>query len=229
MMANGIPDYFEAALFKGQGRQPAGHAPDDPPPEILPDNLQKGFSGLAPVSWLVDKQNSLPSLMNLVRTRVSLRGIYLLGGRIMQQEWASAVPPAQRAAGFMIPAEKGPAEDHLRKALFGGGTSYPMRGAVFPGGVENNHHGAHETGPRKDDWTVSCPAGLSRNQVAEQCISIQEAIWGTMTLQKLESIKSTVDPQGLFNCYHCVGYQDVFDDTTAMIQESWEEEAEWTE
>jgi hypothetical protein len=39
----------------------------------------------------------------------------------------------------------------------------------------------------------------------EKCISLQEAIYGTERLARLEAIKKAVDPQFMFNCTLCVG------------------------
>ena len=42
-------------------------------------------------------------------------------------------------------------------------------------------------------------------------MSYQEAAWGTNVLKKLEMIHATVDPEQLFNCWDCVGYEYVND------------------
>ena len=36
-------------------------------------------------------------------------------------------------------------------------------------------------------------------------ISLQEAIYGTKTLERLEGIKETIDPNYMFDCYSCIG------------------------
>ena len=41
----------------------------------------------------------------------------------------------------------------------------------------------------------------------EQCVSVQEHVWGTDGLAKLEAIKDKIDPQGLFQCQKCVGFK----------------------
>lgn len=64
--------------------------------------------------------------------------------------------------------------------------------------VSSNQVLLRMTGPR--------PAQLSgqwRNE--PKCISLQEIIWGTKTLSRLEAIKREVDPTGVFNCHGCVG------------------------
>ena len=41
----------------------------------------------------------------------------------------------------------------------------------------------------------------------KKCVSVQEHVWGTDGLAKLEAIKAKLDPQGLFQCQKCVGFK----------------------
>ncbi len=41
----------------------------------------------------------------------------------------------------------------------------------------------------------------------EQCVSLQEHVWGTDGLARLEAIKAKVDPHSLFQCQKCVGFK----------------------
>ena len=43
-------------------------------------------------------------------------------------------------------------------------------------------------------------------------ISLQEAIWGTKTLTRLEAIKEAIDPDYMFDCYGCIGNNRVKSD-----------------
>ena len=52
-----------------------------------------------------------------------------------------------------------------------------------------------------------CPRDLTHAEKEEQCVSVQEHVWGTDGLAKLEAIKAKVDPQGLFQCQKCVGFK----------------------
>ena len=49
--------------------------------------------------------------------------------------------------------------------------------------------------------------GVTHAEKEEQCVSVQEHVWGTDGLAKLEAIKAKVDPQGLFQCQKCVGFK----------------------
>jgi hypothetical protein len=46
---------------------------------------------------------------------------------------------------------------------------------------------------------------LSSAEQAAQCVSVQEAVWGTDLLARLTSIKAAVDPMHVFYCPYCVG------------------------
>ena len=75
------------------------------------------------------------------------------------------------------------------------------------GGAEYNHVKADSFGPLKSDRTAFCPKDLTHAESEEQCISLQEHVWGTDGLARLEAIKAKVDPQGLFQCQKCVGFK----------------------
>ena len=75
------------------------------------------------------------------------------------------------------------------------------------GGTEYNHVNRDEFGPLKSDHSKLCPVTLTHAEKEEQCLSLQEGVWGTDGLAKLEAIKAKVDPQGLFQCQKCVGFK----------------------
>jgi hypothetical protein len=59
----------------------------------------------------------------------------------------------------------------------------------------------------KDDWTKACPDSLSDFEKAKKCLSLQESVWGTEQLAKLEEVKEKADPEHLFQCFDCVGFK----------------------
>jgi len=75
----------------------------------------------------------------------------------------------------------------------------------FPGYFGSNHASSGTLGPLKNDWTKPCPMNWTEVEREEKCISLQEAIFGTKLLQRLEGIKETIDPNYMFNCNRCVG------------------------
>jgi hypothetical protein len=75
----------------------------------------------------------------------------------------------------------------------------------FPSFQGSNHIGAEHMGPLKDDWTKACPDEWTMEERDDKCVSIQETIYGTKTLARLEAIKEAVDPNYIFDCFGCIG------------------------
>lgn len=81
----------------------------------------------------------------------------------------------------------------------------------FPGFLGSNHVTNEMMGPQKDDWTKACPSEWTQQERDEKCVSVQEAIYGTKTLQRLETIKEALDPNYIFDCHGCIGNNRVKD------------------
>ena len=75
------------------------------------------------------------------------------------------------------------------------------------GGTEYNHITRNEFGPLKPNHSKLCPVTLTHAEKEEQCLSLQEGVWGTDGLARPEAIKAKIDPQGLFQCQKCVGFK----------------------
>lgn len=75
----------------------------------------------------------------------------------------------------------------------------------FPSFQGSNHIGPSHMGPRKDDWTKACPDEWTQEERDEKCVSIQETLYGTKTLARLEAIKEALDPNYIFDCTGCIG------------------------
>ncbi|EJK50011.1 hypothetical protein THAOC_31059, partial [Thalassiosira oceanica] len=75
----------------------------------------------------------------------------------------------------------------------------------FPSFKGANHVGNTFMGPMRDDWTRACPSDLTQEERAAECVSIQETLWGTETLARLERIKEAIDPNYMFDCEGCAG------------------------
>ena len=57
-------------------------------------------------------------------------------------------------------------------------------------------------------------------------ISLQEAIYGTKLLARLEAIKEAIDPDYMFDCYKCIGNNRAKSKTTVEDDQSKEGEAQ---
>jgi len=83
---------------------------------------------------------------------------------------------------------------------------YNFTSGVIPPYTGHNHLGPDRYGPLKDDPSKPCPIYYLTSLEAEtMCHSAQESIFGTEALERLESIKMAVDPNGMFDCFRCIG------------------------
>ncbi|CAK0827153.1 unnamed protein product [Prorocentrum cordatum] len=81
----------------------------------------------------------------------------------------------------------------------------------FPGFTEMNHQPGRFAGPLKSDWRIPCPLDFTMEQRWTQCMSVQETVWGTTNLKRLEAVKDKLDPRHLFTVHFGVGNKDVVD------------------
>ena len=181
--------------------------PDNPTPATYPDNYLVDWNAQLPVEWLY-LDRGLPTLLALVKEGLGGPSTYILGAETaVADDGMTSVPDFQRKAGFMLFLSGGELVESFLRGSFDeyiGGNSATK---PFPGGTGYNHISATELGPLKSDWTKACPDSLSDKEKAEQCVSLQESVWGTELLAKLEEVKEKADPEHLFKCFDCVGFK----------------------
>lgn len=178
---------------------PIGRIPSEPKPEVTVSDSLDTFWHIPRDLLVNNREVILPLLIEASR----IGFVYVLGGNVaIGDDGLSAIPESRRQSGFLMHVPDGaPFESRVLKAI------YEETGTNFPGILCHNHMGLGATGPLKSDWTKACPKSLSAEEKAEQCISIQEAVWGTELLGRLESIKQSVDSKSLLVCPGGVGYQ----------------------
>jgi len=193
---------------------PKGHMPDDDGAATVP--LPSGaWSSTFPVAWLLQRSPEVyGTLLPLAQADSKF---HIMGGNVaLASDGMTAISKVEREAAFQvsIPTDmaspkiaalashlKLPSEASLRKLFL----PYVANGTHFLGGTEYNHISADVVGPLKTNFAEPCPSDYSEEQRQEECLSLQESVWGTEMLAKLEAIKAGVDPNGLLSCYFCVG------------------------
>ena len=79
----------------------------------------------------------------------------------------------------------------------------------FPG-IYCHNHLFYTTSPKKSNWLEDCngstPDGSGTPLTDDDCMSIQEAAFGTETLRRLEQIHSNIDPLRMFQTSDGPGY-----------------------
>jgi hypothetical protein len=174
---------------------PEGHIPDSPTPLTLGNVV--GWSALVPVDFFLQKNEA-------VHLMVSGGDFHVAGGHVGKlHDQMTALSDIYRISGaqhVLIP---------LAPILFPKVTAFhpsAPEGKIL-GGTEYNHVNRDEFGPLKSDHSKLCPVTLTHAEKEEQCLSLQEGVWGTDGLARLEAIKAKIDPQGLFQCQKCVGFK----------------------
>merc|ERR550525_1294231 len=79
-----------------------------------------------------------------------------------------------------------------------------LTGETFPGILCHNHL-YPTTSPRKSNWLEECDYRFGGGS-DEDCMSLQEASWGTETLRLLEEIHTSTDPNRIFQVVDGPGY-----------------------
>lgn len=209
-------DWYPASLFSSPSFPWPAHMnkyptelPDFPTPATYPENYVVDWTALVPVEWLY-LDRGIPTLLALVKGGLGGPSTYVLGGQLaVSDDGLTSVPDFQRKAGFMLFLIGGESVESFLRGTFeeyiGGNSSTK----AFPGGSEYLHISPIAYGPLKDDWTKACPDSLSDFEKAKKCLSLQESVWGTEQLAKLEEVKEKADPEHLFQCFDCVGFKGI--------------------
>jgi len=197
-----------------EGWVPIGHMPDDDGAATVP-GVTGTWSANFPKAWILARGSDMyTTLSNLAKVGSK---VHIMGGNVaLASDGMTAISRVEREAAFqsgvptdmmsplvtrLAQAQGWPTEAKLRKWFL----PYVANGAEFLGGTEYNHISADVVGPLKTDFSEPCPSHYDETQRQQECMSLQESVWGTKMLTDLEAIKADVDPEGLFDCYFCVG------------------------
>jgi len=191
-------DYPEAVTLP-PGTAFPGKALDNPLPEYGPSNYDKA-NVLVPKKWILEN-------IDLAVTYVPPNPwtYRAFGGKTSNavSDGSNSLSTAHREAGYMAFFPHQFADLMFTNYL---PLWYDMSGnSDFPAYLGANHAGINTRGPLKDDWSKACPLDWPKEERDEKCVSLQEAIWGTKVLKRLEEIKLKIDPRFMFNCNGCVG------------------------
>ena len=192
-------DYLQAITFpEGMAYQGLGY--DSPIPDYAATN-SAAANVLIPAKWILE------NLDTAVAAAPPDTGYKAFGGKAASavSDQMDSLSNAHRAAGYMTGA---PFESVYNDIFFS--TIFPQMydttdKSSFPAFLGGNHAGINTRGPLKSDWTKACPLEWTQEERDEKCVSLQECIWGTKLLKRLEEIKESIDPDYIFDCNGCVG------------------------
>ena len=181
-----------------------GQIPDNPSPGLGPGG---GAGLLIPKAWVekVGVQSAMEKLGTFGGTTFTsfTPGYYSFASAAVTSDQANSLSQAHRDAGVMLLSSVTMDETFWRDIA---PEIYDLEDPTnFPPLFGSNHASNGLTGPLKDDWTKPCPSDWTFEERLANCVSFQEAIYGTKTLRRLEAIKKVVDPNNMFRCDNCVG------------------------
>jgi len=200
-----IGTYAQLLISKGGewDLAPAGKMNDYPPPSPYPSTVGC-WSILVPKYNLKYKTDEIWSFLKYFGG-----SSHVIGGKTsVAHDQMTAMNPIQRESGLQACIPERGYEEVVRGILL------PTYNALnpnqtFPGGTEYNHISNILFGPLKSNHAKPCPEKKDYSWQKENCVSIEESVWGTTILIELELIKKKVDPHNMFKCYRCIGYDNV--------------------
>lgn len=164
---------------------------------------------LLPKSWILKNKQVLVDRIKAEPDQM----YWAFGGNAeFAHDQATSLSPAHREAGAMVNMQ-----------LDGGvGSTFPwvdilpqiynFTSGGIPSYSDYNHLGPYAHGPLKGNLLTPCPVGnFTHTEARTLCHSPQETVFGTESLERLESIKKKVDPNGMFDCFRCVGNSGEFE------------------
>jgi len=213
--------YLAGAVADLNSSVPIGHIPDDAGADTT--TINRGtWSALVPRKWLLQKNEDV--FLLLTKLSNFNASFHIMGGNVaIASDGMTAVSQTEREAAFQTSLPTNMLvdttedmrlfyrriEEKYRALLLPYATA--DEGNTFLGYTEYNHISSNVVGPLKANWSIPCPSNYTKHERARMCMSLQESVWGTELLTKLESVKTLVDPDHLFNCYFCVGNYDAPD------------------
>jgi len=178
-----------------------GKIPSMPPMSFVDTAAYSMAPVLVPYAWFEESEENLQILTSMVGTPYKAFGGAV---RTASDQANSLSQTAIRDAAGQFAFKSDDEIDYFWSELFPKMFDISDK-AIFPPVFCGNHAGMLAIGPRKDDWTKACPPEWSLEERAEKCIPLQEAIFGTKVLKRLEGIKEAVDPNYMFDCNNCIG------------------------
>eukprot|EP00957_Ditylum_brightwellii_P069050 5241530-Ditylum_brightwellii.AAC.1 len=175
--------WAELMILADPNDRAPGKVPDAPTPSPI-GNLFAGV--LVPQSWLDESEENIKTVLeHAADTPYNAFG----GAAASGSDQANSLSQAHRNAAFMTYfIDDDDIDDYFWGNLFPQMFDISDK-TKFPPVFGSNHAGPFATGPLKEDWTKSCPREWTFEERREKCISVQEAIYGTERLARLEAIK----------------------------------------
>jgi len=166
---------------------------------------------ILPKKWILANKDKAISLIIASMEFTGREMLYPAFGGYQTSDQANSFSDAQREGGVMlfIPYNVAGFITGVDVDTFYSGWLQEMYDFTdknnFPAYLGSNHIVSATLGPLKSDWSKPCPINWTEKEREEKCVPVQEAVYGTGILGRLEAIKETIDPNYMFDCNRCVG------------------------
>ena len=144
---------------------------------------------------------------------------YIYGGVVQfASDGTDAYPPHRRNGAFHFYALSEDIREQVKRLIWDvPDDTETYATGDFPGIFCHNHL-VYSTSPKKTNWLEDCndftPDGSGTPLSDDDCMSLQEAAFGTETLRRLETIHSNIDPLRMFQTSDGPGYAEEGADTS---------------
>ena len=145
---------------------------------------------------------------------------YFYGGGIQfASDGTDAYPPHRRNGAFHTYVLREETRDQLKRLIWDVSADMEtFSNGDFPG-IYCHNHLFYSTSPKKSNWLEDCngstPDGSGTPLTDDDCMSLQEAAFGSETLRRLEKIHSNIDPLRMFQTSDGPGYAEGGADTSS--------------
>jgi hypothetical protein len=193
--------------------------------EVLPGQILAGGDNniVIPIDVVREKMDALVEIIVACYMETFLAGVlpgagyefcvtgnmYMYGGAAEHaSDGMDSYPPHRRNGAIHFMVRKNSTKKALKKLFW----DVPdgdenLTGETFPG-IWCHNHLYPTTSPRKSNWLEECDYRAEGGS-DEDCMSLQEASWGTETLRRLEEIHTSTDPNRIFQVVDGPGYAAV--------------------
>ena len=145
---------------------------------------------------------------------------YFYGGGVQYaSDGTDAYPSHRRNGAFHVYVLQEDVRKQFKRLVWGvEDNAETYSNGNFPGIFCHNHL-FYSTSPKKSNWLEDCngstPGGSGTPLADDDCMSLQEAAFGTETLRRLEKIHSNIDPLRMFQTSDGPGYAEGGADTSS--------------
>jgi len=179
-------------------------------PMVIPiDTIQNKFEEFMDIYIPCYISSTVNSIIGSGDICTVLQPYFYGGGTQLSSDGMDAYPPHRRNGAFHFYILQDAVRAQVKKLMWGLSEDIEVYSSdSFPGLYCHNHL-FYTSSPKKSNWLTDCEETLDGTGTPlddDDCMSLQEASFGTATLRRLEKIHSEIDPLQMFQTIDGPGY-----------------------